>query len=286
MQPYRVVYRAEDEDQTARNATTYQLRLENAGSLRISGLMDNLTSVRVGAMFASKNEILQILNIVLGHHPKSNPGVFSMGANKHFDLVPANSETISIGTGLKVIIGFFVSVWAAASRILVSVQVKHAAYYEIGPPGGSISAYLAQNDGAMFKLETFLEKVRVEVAHICATNRRIKNIASLARPGDGQGLQHPLRVAKFAAGPRDVIFFVDRPGGQSGYTSVFDHFRRSKYLRASITFQCLLLKLALAYNIPAMDPNLPVVNVGTQQNPSYLIVDVCIILPGSPAAPN
>jgi hypothetical protein len=94
----------------------------------------------------------------------------------------------------------------------------------------------------------------------------------------------PPRVAIFAAGPRDVMFFVDRPGGQSGYTSVFDHFRRSKYLRDSRAVQHLLLTFALAYNNPAMDPNSPVVNVGTQQNPSYLIVDVCIILPGQPCS--
>lgn len=31
------------------------------------------------------------------------------------------------------------------------------------------------------------------------------------------------------------------------------------------------------------DPNLPVINVGTQQNPSYLPVDVCTVLPGQPS---
>jgi eukaryotic translation initiation factor 2C len=158
MQPYRVVYRAEDEDQPAKNANTYQLRLENAGSLRISELIDYLTSTKVGAMFASKYEILQMLNIFLGHHLKSNPGVFSMGANKHFGLVPANSETISLGAGLKAIRGFFVSVRAATSRTLVNVQVKHAACYEIGPLGASISAYLAQNDRAMFKFGNLSEE--------------------------------------------------------------------------------------------------------------------------------
>jgi eukaryotic translation initiation factor 2C len=158
MQPYRVVYRAEDEDQPAKNANTYQLRLENAGSLMISELMDHLTSTKVGAMFASKYEILQMLNIVLGHHLKSNPGVFSMGANKHFGLVPANSETISLGAGLKAIRGFFVSVRAATSRTLVNVQVKHAACYEIGPLGASMSAYLAQDDRAMFKFGNLSEE--------------------------------------------------------------------------------------------------------------------------------
>jgi eukaryotic translation initiation factor 2C len=31
------------------------------------------------------------------------------------------------------------------------------------------------------------------------------------------------------------------------------------------------------------DPELPVVNVGSRQNPSYLPVDVCMVLPGQPS---
>jgi eukaryotic translation initiation factor 2C len=38
-----------------------------------------------------------------------------------------------------------------------------------------------------------------------------------------------------------------------------------------------------AYNITVVDPNLPVINVGTWQNPSYLPADVCIVLPGQPS---
>lgn len=37
-----------------------------------------------------------------------------------------------------------------------------------------------------------------------------------------------------------------------------------------------------AYNIN-LDPNLPVMNVGNRQNPSYLPVEVCMVEPGQPA---
>lgn len=33
----------------------------------------------------------------------------------------------------------------------------------------------------------------------------------------------------------------------------------------------------------ALDPNLPVINVGTRENPSYLPAEVCIVQPGQPA---
>lgn len=37
-----------------------------------------------------------------------------------------------------------------------------------------------------------------------------------------------------------------------------------------------------AYNIN-LDPNMPVMNVGNRQNPSYLPVEVCMVEPGQPA---
>jgi hypothetical protein len=39
----------------------------------------------------------------------------------------------------------------------------------------------------------------------------------------------------------------------------------------------------LAYGITVTDPSLPVINVGTRQNPSYLPPDVCVVLPGQPS---
>lgn len=38
-----------------------------------------------------------------------------------------------------------------------------------------------------------------------------------------------------------------------------------------------------AYNIVVKDPTLPVINVGTKDNPSYLPVDVCDVRAGQPA---
>src|SRR4051794_38527460 len=39
----------------------------------------------------------------------------------------------------------------------------------------------------------------------------------------------------------------------------------------------------LAYNITIQDPTLPVVNVTTRDNPSYLPAEVCEVRPGQPA---
>ncbi len=217
---YRVQYRAEGEDDPSQNAKTYMLRLQGTGTLAVSELMDYLTSSHASALFGSKEEIIQALNIVMGHYPKTVPQVFSVGANKHFTLSPVASEHMSLGAGLQAIRGFFVSVRSATSRILLNVQVKHTACYEEGPLGRLMTVYLAQNGGSMAELGSFLNKVRVQVTHIVRRNRaghdlpRIKAITSLATPNDGNGLQYPPRVPKFAAGSKEVEFFLSEPGEQ------------------------------------------------------------------------
>jgi eukaryotic translation initiation factor 2C len=219
---YDVRYRSEEEDQPSQNAKTYRIHLQDTGTLRVSELTDYLTSTHASALFGSKDEIIQALNIVVGHHPKAASDIFSVGANKHFDLSPAASEKVSLGAGLQAIRGFFVSVRAATSRILVNVQVKHTACYNEGPLDHLIFQYLEQNGRNMFKLANFLKKLRIQVTHIVRRNRsgqeipRIKTIAGLAMPGDGHGLAHPPIVPNFAAGAKEVKFFLGGPGEQPG----------------------------------------------------------------------
>ena len=43
------------------------------------------------------------------------------------------------------------------------------------------------------------------------------------------------------------------------------------------------LKNLLGYNKAIKDADLPVVNVGTRENPSYLPAQVCEVMPGQPA---
>jgi eukaryotic translation initiation factor 2C len=259
---YSVVYRAEFEDEPGPRAVTYRLRLQNNGTVRVSELLDYLTSTQASAVFGSKDEIIQALNIIVGHHPKTALSIFSIGANKHFELHPARTEKMSLGSGLEAVRGFFVSVRAATARILVNIQVKHAACYLEGPLVQLMAAYLHENNDSMAKLEHFLKKVRVQVKHIVRKNKmgqdipRIKTVEGLARQGDGHGLPNPPIVPRFAAGARDVKFYLgnpgEQPGGggelalagnkgrkkgklgpqppQTGYISVFDFFQRSECL--------------------------------------------------------
>ena len=219
-EPYIIPYQSEEEDEPTPNAKTYRICLQDTGTLRVSELTDYLTSSHAGALFGSKEELIQALNIVVRHHPKSASNIFSVGANKHFDIPTAGVESASLGAGFKAIRGFFISVRAATSRLLVNVQVKHTACYNEGPLEHLIFNYLQENGPNMVKLGNFLKKPRVQVTHIVKKNRsggeipRIKTIASLATPGDGHSLAHPPIVPKFAAGAKEVKFFLGSPGEQ------------------------------------------------------------------------
>lgn len=260
---YVVTYRSEEEDVPAPNARQYRCRVQFTGSLTLAELINHLTSTQAGLMFGSKDEIIQALNIVVGHHPKSEPSIVSVGANRHFDLSPGPQDRMSLGAGLQVIRGFFMSVRAATARILVNVQAKNMAFYDEGPLDKLMRAFMQENGPNKVNLLNFVKKLSVDVTHIVRKNRqgrripRIKTIQGFASKDDGRKLAHPPIVPQFGAGAKEVKFFLDDPssasssvptaapggGGKKGkkgvkagpapssrgkYISVFDFFKDSK----------------------------------------------------------
>ncbi|KJK93346.1 hypothetical protein H633G_02801 [Metarhizium anisopliae BRIP 53284] len=156
---------------------------------------------------------------------------------------------------------------------------------------------MTANSHSLQKLAAFLTNLSVNVTHIVKTNRqgdvikRIKMITGLATQMDGRDNQYPPRIAGFGAGPKDVEFFLAgslsppkrAEGHKKGkkvqvvgpsqrvdgrYVSVYEHFEET-------------------YKIIIRDTTLPVINVGTQKNPSYLPLEVCHVQPArSQLSPN
>jgi hypothetical protein len=221
-----VPYRLEEEDVPAPNATQHRCRVQLTGSLTLSELVNHLTSTQAGLMFGSKEEIIQALNIVLGHHPKADPSVATIAANRHFSKGAAAQDRMSLGAGLQVIRGFFMSVRAATARILVNVQVKNMAFYDEGPLDQIMNAFMSANGPNRVNLLRFVKKLSIDVTHIVRTNSRgqriprIKAIQGFATRDDGRNLEHPPRVPQFGAGAKEVQFFLDSsPGGSSSQSA-------------------------------------------------------------------
>ena len=308
---HQILYRSEGEDDARANAKTYRITVQETGTLTVAQLVAFLTSTSVDLAYKDKQPTIQALNIFMGYFSKVSPARATIGSNKSFPL--QNAEVRDLGAGLMAIRGFFSSVRVAASRILVNLNVTHAPFYKPMPLLGLMREYGQANRQNLWKTGKFLKKLRVKVVHIPDRKNkagrsipRIKTIFGLASPDDGRGLAHPPRVKQFGAGAKDVEFFLTEssgppsstpsglavPGGQRGgkaggnkkkgkqtseygggpsgsgstsqgrYISVYDYF------------------MANYPSHPIQNPNIPVVNVATRENPSYLPVDVCEVESG------
>lgn len=220
-----VRYRDEHEDEYPEDPKVYRVKVQPTGKLNPSDLLDYLTSANASAMFESKSDVVQAMNIVLGHQPKTSRSIASVGANRHYALSPGLSEKYNLGAGLEVLRGFFISARAATARMLVNVQVKYAACYQEGPLSAVIAEYRQGGSLNIYRLEAFLKKLRVRVTHITKKNKkgedipRFKTIAGLATRGDGTSSSEPPKVSAHGAGPYDVQFFLAQPDQQPSQAS-------------------------------------------------------------------
>lgn len=305
---YDVHYREEYEDHPQQNARVFRVKVTFTGKVSISACLDYLSSTNTSAMFHNKPEVLQALNIMMGYYPKTSEETISLGSNKHFNVDPSSVERFELGAGLDVLRGYFVSVRAATSRFLINCQVKYAACYQEGKLSTVMAAYRREGPPSVYRLETFLKKLRVRVTHIRRVNNqgqdipRFKMITGLASPADGKSLAHPPIVPKHGAGPREVQFWLEGAGpktigktkskgkkpAKSGpeesgrYTTVEDFFHESTCSTNPPSRSRPVLTPHPEYGLN-VDSNMPVVNVGTRQDPSYLPVEVCVVIAGQAA---
>lgn len=307
-----VTYKAEGEDDPKEKAPKYKVSVKYTKTMTVGDLMSFLTSTNPAVQYDSKLEMIQGLNIFLKHWAKSTHNLATIGSSKTFSM-SGNADKLDLGRGLTALRGFFTSVRAATNRILVNINVSHGAFYNEGQLTALMTAYGLRYDlGGLRSLEKFLKRIRVRTTHLKQKNKkgevvhRPKTIFGLAKKSDGQGPNRP-RVSEFGAGPKHVEFWLeDRPtaaasssapgaepaqpaskkkgkgkggkgkaeapatagpqpasAGTGRYISVYDHFKNT-------------------YNITCGD-DYPVVNVGTDKNPSYLPAEVCVVLPGQSA---
>ena len=316
-----IVYKEEREDTPGPRATNHRVKLLPTGVFTVAQLVSYLTSTRVDAAFPNKEELIASLNIVVGHHPKTAPSTMSV-TNKHYPIQGPSSEYTNLGAGLIAWRGYFLSVRAAAARILVNVQVKHAAAYQHGSLVKLMEDYkIADRSNTLFQLERFIKRVRVQTTHLpVKMNKagipipRVKVINGLATKSDGQGLPHPPRVATFGAFADKVEFYLDstsstseavapantpkggkkggKKSGQQGPQPGPASGQPGRYISVAEFFRTRMYssfldtfaeaELISGYNVK-VNPQLPVINIGNRANPSYLPADVCVVLPGQPA---
>ncbi|KAJ6134543.1 hypothetical protein N7523_000865 [Penicillium sp. IBT 18751x] len=310
---FDVRYKDEGQDDYPESPRVYKITCQPTGRISPSALMDYLTSSNTDDLLDSKPEIVAALNIIMGHHPKTHEGIVSVGANKHFSLEQGGIEKADLGNGLEVLRGFFISVRAATARVLLNVQVKYMACFKEGPLSMVIADWQPEaRFRNPYRLEVFLKRMRVKTTHIERKSKSgkprpapLKTISGLAAKYDGKDLANPPKVKHHGAGPRDVLFFLsnpDTPGGgplpgPSGAEPAYIQGKSKKGKKAppkvgpaqAGKYISVEQFFRDTYNI-TVDPNWPVINTGSRQNPTYMPVEVLEVpagqAVGSKLSPN
>ena len=316
---FRIKYKAEGEDEPLENAPEYRLRVEETGILTVAELTDYLANTNSAQADGDKLPILQALNIYLAHHAKVTPNISTIGSSKSFSSSQDTSR-MNLREGLTALRGFFSSVRVATCRILVNVNISHAAFFDAIPLDQLIVRY---GQRMPMKIEKFIKRVRVRTTHLPPKKNkageivpRIKTIFGLARVDDGRGQDKPPQVDGFGVGPQKVKFFLKsssatssastpqaggtgeskkkgkgKKGGppkdspsegssEGSYITVYDFFKTCMSFPPVKIYDLLNIGLVHGYTVPDNQLAMPVVNVGNHENPSYLPTGVCTVMPG------
>ncbi|KAJ6025043.1 hypothetical protein N7540_005840 [Penicillium herquei] len=293
-QKFEVRYKNEGEDEYPESPKIFNVTIGATGTLNPSDLINYLSSSNVEGPLMQQEQIVQALNVIMGHHPKTQQSVVTIGGSKHFSLDAAIAERFNLGGGLEAIRGFFISVRAATARALLNVQVKYLACFQEGPLPAVIGEYqYTSGRGNTYRLDAFVKGMRIRSTHIVRKSSSgkvrpspVKKISGLATPADGRSSPNPPRVARHGAGPNEVEFFLEAPGSKPGQEPAAAKPKKGKKpAKAGPTQAGQYISVAAyfkrEYNI-AVNPDLSVVNVGNKQNPMYLPADVCVVEAGQP----
>ena len=222
---------------------------------------------------APREEILQSLNIIMSYSARfktfglPDPEIMSVGSNRFYKI--KDQASFDLKGALQAFRGYLLSVRATSGSTRMLMQVKHAASYKPGPLSNIIDEFRRDIDGtSSIKLERFLAGVKVSTHHLPEKKNksgeviiRMKTIFSLAEDMKNQKVKSP----RFG-NPRQVRFnFNNQPpvlGLQAGFISVEEYFRKKYSINVSL--------------------NYPVVNIGAQNKPQFLPVEVLKVLSGQP----
>ena len=215
----KIGYYHENDGAAGRDAVNYTVRLEETPPpLRISALVEFLASKNTLEQFEDRESLLQALNIILGHHSKSNTEITMIGGNRAFTRAEdKKTEMSELAVGIQAIRGYFLSVRIASFRTLVNVNVSHAAFYEVKSLpalitkwGGNLNT---MNEAKWRRLETFLRGVKVNTHYLKDENHihitQVRSIKGFASQSDGGANGPPPYVEIFAAPPQQVWFHLD-----------------------------------------------------------------------------
>lgn len=174
-----------------------------------------------------------------------------------------------------------VKIYNATARMLLIVTAEQNLYRRSEPFSALIGKYLSSFPTRLDQLEKLLKDVRVHVRTSFRGRRHttVRLIQGLATCTDGAHLRHPPKVSRFGAGPEDVEVFqesshasLSQTRSGHGYISLKAYFEQSKILVSLAEHERVIDNLECGITL---NPDLPVINVGTLEQPLYCPVELC-----------
>lgn len=247
----------------ARKRRIKKFKIEPQGMFDLQGLVQSLQSARPDGQYAARDEVVQLLNLIMAKKPNDTTGVFTLGQNKFYPDGHATTEALSLGGCLRALRGYYSSVRPVINRILLNLNVSSAAFYKSGELIPLITEYL-NNDrvprqGNLGALENFLFRLRVETNYLKA----------LGSDGREKTVSKTMSIKGFAKNPRfgnarEVKFSWENPitpQAAPRQISVAEYFKSQ-------------------HGITLKAPGEPVLNVGSNKNPAYVPMELATVLPG------
>nr|POE74676.1 protein argonaute mel1 [Quercus suber] len=266
----------------ARKRNEVIVNITRTGTFGLDDLLKYLNSPSKDAHYENREEVIQLLNIIITKSPNLNPFVKSLGGNKFYPFEGASTvQRQALGGGLQAHRGYYSSVRPAVNRLLLNINVTSGAFYM--PIG--LEALLKEfkgvqtveqrernyviNDAVVRMIkddssEMFIRMLKVKVKYCKAGQtqpfmEKVKTVVGYARPTE------KAKVTRF--GDADQILFkykdATRPNAPEQDISIANYFLRQ-------------------HGIKLNKPKLPVLNVGTRADPQYLPMELCTVLPGQP----
>jgi len=244
-----------------------RFKIEPNGQFSLAQLVEYLKSSSPTPGYAAKDEVIQLLNIIIGGGAHRRPGVYKVGAdNKFYTDSRANIETMDLTGGLRALRGYYASVRPATGRILLNVNVVSGAFYKPIPvttivnqfcdtPGGPRSYPRGREQ--LWKLERFLRLLKVDTGYL----PKCKPDGSIDPTAKAKKVKVIFSLARDFKNAHEATFKLEEANGKSRMISVFDYFKQH-------------------HKIVLQNPLEPVLNVGNREKPVLLPMELCSVVVG------
>ncbi|KAI0408285.1 Piwi-domain-containing protein [Xylaria palmicola] len=254
----------------------YEVKFAGPTTVDLPGLFKYLRTMQDPSgdiSFPKFEDAIDAISIITGYYARSNPDSSALGRSRYFPLtIEGEQFDLSAPEFNRIIRGYFQSARIATGRLILNANVSHGVFR----PGGLVSTLVPkfltyQGNPDYFSLNKSLSKLRARCKILSENNdpkkTRIiqKVICGLADRNDGAKEDKP-KVAYFGAKAKDVQFRLRDPAPAglqpNSYCSVAEYYKK-RY----------------GYTV---DPNHPVVNVGTKAKPVYMPAEFVEVIDGQP----